>query len=336
MESGTPAPKPARFTVRPVADQVRDFAYMKSALGQTQILDARSSSRFTAEEKEPRPGVRSGHMPGAVNVHYRGLLNDDGTLKSDAELRRLFAEKGVDLRGPIVTSCGSGVTASIVMLALAQLGAPRRPLFMTAPGRNGAAAPRRRSRPASRETDKVAPRRIAMTVTFLEMTAKPSVLPPPSPRGRHAILRSENPPPHFYRYLYDTIGDKYFWVDRRKVGHDKLAEIIHAPPIRPIYSVHGQEIPPAWRNSTSNPDSGSANIAYFGLMPEAQGRHLSFFFLYHTCINAWVHPITRLTVNTTAPWTPPRALPLYQRMGFVPYSREERFVELLEGQKGPA
>ena len=71
------------------------------------------------------------------------------------------------------------------------------------------------------------PRRIAMTVTFLEMAGKPAALPPPSPRGRHAILRAEKPAPHFYRYLYDTIGDKYFWVDRRKISHDKLAEIIY-------------------------------------------------------------------------------------------------------------
>ncbi len=62
-------------------------------------------------------------------------------------------------------------------------------------------------------------RRIAMTVTFLEMTAKPAALPPPSPRGRHAILRAEKPPPHFYRYLYDPIGDKYFRVDRPKIRH---------------------------------------------------------------------------------------------------------------------
>jgi thiosulfate/3-mercaptopyruvate sulfurtransferase len=129
LETGAAAPKPARFTARPVAGQVRDFAYVKSMLGQTQILDARSPSRFTAEEKEPRPGVRSGHMPGAVNVHYRTVLHDDGTLKSDADLQRLFAEKGVDLRAPIVTSCGSGVTASILMLALARLGAPQTSLY---------------------------------------------------------------------------------------------------------------------------------------------------------------------------------------------------------------
>src|SRR5436305_14921659 len=73
------------------------------------------------------------------------------------------------------------------------------------------------------------PRRIPMTVTFLEMTAKPSVLPPPLPRGKIAFLRAENPPTHFYRYLYDTIGEKYFWVDRRKLTPEKLAEIIQAP-----------------------------------------------------------------------------------------------------------
>src|ERR1700761_453871 len=97
---------------------------------------------------------------------------------------------------------------------------------MTAPGRTGAAGP---MRPWLRDRTMSAPRRIPMTVTFLEMTAKPAALPPPSPRGRHAILRAEKPAAHFYRYLYDTIGDKYFWVDRRKITHDKLTEIIHAP-----------------------------------------------------------------------------------------------------------
>jgi hypothetical protein len=178
----------------------------------------------------------------------------------------------------------------------------------------------------------MAPRRIAMTVTFLEMTAKPSALPPPSPRGRHAILRSEKPPPHFYRYLYDTIGDKYFWVDRRKIGPEKLAEIIHAP-TNFLFVLYTEGNPAGMAEFDLRPD-GSANIAYFGLTPEAQGRHLSFFFLYQTCMNAWAHPIARLTVNTCT-LDSPRALPLYQRMGFVPYAREERFVELLEGQQGP-
>ncbi len=171
-----------------------------------------------------------------------------------------------------------------------------------------------------------------MTVTFLEMTAKPSGLPPPSPRGRHAILRSEKPAAHFYRYLYDTIGDKYFWVDRRKIGHEKLEDIIHAD-TNFLYVLYADGNPAGMAEFDLKPYA-SANIAYFGLMPEAQGRHLSYFFLYHTCVNAWVHPISRLTVNTCT-LDSPRALPLYQRMGFAPYAREERFVELLEGQKGP-
>jgi hypothetical protein len=175
-------------------------------------------------------------------------------------------------------------------------------------------------------------RRIPMTVTFLEMTAKPAALPPPSPRGRHAILRAEKPPPHFYRYLYDTIGEKYFWVDRRKISAEKLIEIIHAP-TNYLYVLYTDGNPSGMAEMDLKPD-GTANIAYFGLMPEAQGRHLSFFFLYHSCMNAWAHPISRLTVNTCT-LDSPRALPLYQRLGFVPYAREERFVELLEGQKPP-
>ncbi len=129
LEQGPSKPKPARFTARPVAGQVKDYAEVKQALGHAQVLDARSASRFTGEEKEPRAGLRSGHMPGAVNFHYRTVLNSDGTLKSDAELKKLFAEKGVDLRAPIITSCGSGVTASILMLALARLGAPQTSLY---------------------------------------------------------------------------------------------------------------------------------------------------------------------------------------------------------------
>jgi len=129
LETGDAAPKPAQFHSHPVAGQVKSFRDMQAALGKTQILDARSNPRFTGAEKEPRPGVRSGHMPGAVNVHYRAVLNADGTLKNDDELRKLFAEIGVDLRGPIITSCGSGVTASILMLALAKLGAPQTSLY---------------------------------------------------------------------------------------------------------------------------------------------------------------------------------------------------------------
>jgi thiosulfate/3-mercaptopyruvate sulfurtransferase len=86
-----------------------------------QIVDARSAARFKAEEPEPRAGVRGGHMPGAFNVPYRKLIADDGTLKPVEELRAAFDH--LDLNRPIVTTCGSGISAAILMLALDEIGA---------------------------------------------------------------------------------------------------------------------------------------------------------------------------------------------------------------------
>ena len=122
LESGPAKPKPATFTPHPNGTIIRDFGAVKAALGNTQILDARSAPRFEGSEAEPRPGLKSGHMPGAANVPYRAVLTSDNRLKDDAALQKLFAEKGVDLRAPIITSCGSGVTAAILMLALEKLG----------------------------------------------------------------------------------------------------------------------------------------------------------------------------------------------------------------------
>jgi hypothetical protein len=170
-----------------------------------------------------------------------------------------------------------------------------------------------------------AKKRVPMTVTFFEMTARPSALPPPAPRGRHAILRCEAPTAHFYRYLYDTIGEAWLWVDRKKLSYEALSEIIQHP-LNHLYVLYTEGAPTGMAELDFRKD-GLCNIAYFGLMPEVIGRHLGYFFLYHTCLNAWARPIERLTVNTCT-LDHPRALPLYQRMGFAAYSREERFVEL--------
>ncbi len=170
-----------------------------------------------------------------------------------------------------------------------------------------------------------APRRIPMTVTFLEMTARPAALPPPAPRGKVALLKAEKPAPHFYRYLYDTIGAEYFWVDRKKLTPEALAEVIQDP-LNQLFVLYAEGVPAGMAElDLRKPEV--ANIAYFGLMPEAIGRHMGYFFLYHTCMNAWALPIRRLTINTCT-LDHPRALPLYQRLGFTAYSREERFIEL--------
>jgi thiosulfate/3-mercaptopyruvate sulfurtransferase len=87
-----------------------------------QIVDARPAARFEGREPEPRPGVRSGHIPGARNVPSTTVLNPDNTLKSRAELLAIFKAAGIDPTLPVVTTCGSGVTASILSLALAVIG----------------------------------------------------------------------------------------------------------------------------------------------------------------------------------------------------------------------
>lgn len=132
LEDGPPRPAQERhFTARFRGAMVRDMAAVATALasGAAQVADARSGTRFRGEEIEPRPGVRPGHMPGARNVHYASLLNADGTLKSPAELKAVFSAAGVDVARPVITSCGSGVTAAILTLALTLIGARDHALY---------------------------------------------------------------------------------------------------------------------------------------------------------------------------------------------------------------
>ncbi|MEL6477908.1 MAG: 3-mercaptopyruvate sulfurtransferase [Pseudomonadota bacterium] len=124
-------PRERHFTGRRNTGMVRDVTQIAGSakLRDEQIVDARSPGRFRGEEAEPRPGLRAGHIPGARNVHYRSLLNDDMTMKPVDETRAIFEAAGVDLSKPIVTSCGSGVTAAILSLALARLGHNRTALY---------------------------------------------------------------------------------------------------------------------------------------------------------------------------------------------------------------
>ncbi len=87
-----------------------------------EIIDARPAPRFRGEPPNPRPGLRLGHIPGAKNVPYASLLRPDGTMKSAVELRALFQSAGIDLAKPAITSCGTGVTAAMLCLALERIG----------------------------------------------------------------------------------------------------------------------------------------------------------------------------------------------------------------------
>ncbi len=132
LEDG-PAAKPQErhFTARYQAMMVRDKADVLRAVEKREaaIADARSLTRFSAQEPEPRPGVRGGHMPGAKNVHYATLLRPDGTLKSPEEIATVFAGAGIDVTKPVITTCGSGVTAAILSLGLTLLNAKDHGLY---------------------------------------------------------------------------------------------------------------------------------------------------------------------------------------------------------------
>ena len=124
IEDMPPVMRDRHMTVQRQAGLVKDVTQVAHAskLGEAEIIDARSAPRFRGEVAEPRPGLRAGHIPGAKNVPYAMLLNTDGTMKSVADLKAAFHAAGVDLAKPAITSCGSGITAAVLSLALERIG----------------------------------------------------------------------------------------------------------------------------------------------------------------------------------------------------------------------
>lgn len=130
LSSEIPSPAPAVFNASFDAAAVTSFDAMKEIVagGARQIADARGPGRFTGDEAEPRPGMRSGHMPGAKNLPS-GVFSQNGHLKPLEELRTIIGDAGIDLDKPVVTTCGSGVTAAIIMLSLQSLGHENNSLY---------------------------------------------------------------------------------------------------------------------------------------------------------------------------------------------------------------
>jgi thiosulfate/3-mercaptopyruvate sulfurtransferase len=123
-EDMPPVVRDRHMTVRVQNQLVRGATQVASAakLGDHVIIDARSAARFRGDAPEPRAGLRSGHIPGSRNLPYTDLLTDQGTMKDEAGLRAAFDAAGVDLSRPAITTCGSGVTACVIALAMQRLG----------------------------------------------------------------------------------------------------------------------------------------------------------------------------------------------------------------------
>lgn len=128
-ESGEVRRPAANFAARLNPDAVKTLALIRQMLFEGgQVADARSAGRFAGTAPEPRPGLSSGHMPGSISVPFTDLV-EDGRLKSGPRLRELFKARGLDLTRPITTSCGSGVTAAVVLLGLELAGASQVGLY---------------------------------------------------------------------------------------------------------------------------------------------------------------------------------------------------------------
>ena len=128
VESGEATPRTARFDAQAQRGGVVDKAAILGGLG-LPLLDARGRARFEGSEPDPRPNIADGHIPGARNLPFASLYRDDGTFKSDSELRAAFEAAGVDPEAEFVASCGSGVTANSLIFAARRLGGRHAKLY---------------------------------------------------------------------------------------------------------------------------------------------------------------------------------------------------------------
>lgn len=131
VESGPAAPQERPFTPRWQADIYRSLEQMRAIVerGDEQVIDARAAGRFEGKDPEPRAGLRGGHMPGARNIPLSALLAADATMLPADQLKAVFEKAGVDIARPVVSTCGSGITAAVVALALFRLGQPRSAVY---------------------------------------------------------------------------------------------------------------------------------------------------------------------------------------------------------------
>lgn len=162
--------------------------------------------------------------------------------------------------------------------------------------------------------------RVDDVITYLEMREKPALAPVPTPAGKLALLRAEHCTASFYRYLYDTVGEPCLWFERRLLDRAALLAEIRRPGIE-IFVLYVGGVPAGYFELDAAPPS-ETELCYFGLVPDFIGRGLGRYLLQAAIERAWSRPIARLWVHTS-PFDHPRALPLYQRMGFVAYRRRE-------------
>ncbi len=170
--------------------------------------------------------------------------------------------------------------------------------------------------------------KIACTITFLEMLEAPSLQPPTPLAGPNlALLKVEEPTVSFYRYLYNSVGEDWTWFERRLMSDHQLAANIQDPNVEVWVLYRGGQPAGYAELDFRNLERGKVvDLAYFGLLPAFIGQKLGPYLLYSALQRAWSKKPERVTVNTNS-LDHPRALPLYQRFGFIPIRRKERLFD---------
>ena len=169
--------------------------------------------------------------------------------------------------------------------------------------------------------------RVSVTITYLEQGSRPVLPTPPQPRGKIAILRVEEPPVHYYRYLYRLIGEPWKWVSRRRLDDTALTEIIHDSSVY-VYVLYVNGAPGGFAEIDNRKDE-AAELKFFGLAPDFTGRNLGRYFLTNIIDLAWSLAPRKLRLETCS-LDHPAALPLYQKMGFRVFDRREGVIEVID------
>jgi GNAT superfamily N-acetyltransferase len=170
---------------------------------------------------------------------------------------------------------------------------------------------------------------IETLVTYLEMRENHHRHVPPPANLRLLLMRAESPPVHFYRYLYDTVGDGLMWIDRKKMSDAELASNISSELVE-VYVLYVAGVPAGYFEVDARGKPTEVELKYFGLIREFHGRGLGKYLLSEAITACWAHAPERVIVDTCT-FDGPLALPLYQKMGFTPYDRRPKLYTLPEG-----
>jgi GNAT superfamily N-acetyltransferase len=290
--------------VRPWNDPDADIAFCRAAAGHAELLVAREAGRLVGT-------VMVGHDGHRGWVYYVAVAPER---QSTGLGRRLMDAAEAWLRGKgapkvqlMVRAENAGVRAFYRRLGYSDTHVAVMEKWLAAP-------PAAKPKPTPQ---------LDIVVTSLEMKAPPR-LPRFATPAKVALLRLEKPSVPFYRFLYDTVGEKWFWYERRAMSDAALAAAINAPGIEITVLYRGGE--PAGFVELDWRDPANVNLGYFGLVPAAIGQGLGAWLLGETVAEVWRRGPGRFWVHTCT-LDHPKALAFYQRMGFVPYHQEARRID---------